>query len=60
MNNEIKGRFRYNGADLAFMKKISMTDNPQVAVEMFIEKSLYLGRDPNELLEELQKESSNG
>ncbi len=50
------GRFRYNGADLAFMKTWANTNDPHEAVEAFIKAAIDSQRDPNELLAEMRSQ----
>lgn len=52
---KLKGSFKYNGADLALMKQLAMTQDSHKAVEQFIKTALDMLEDPNELLEKIKK-----
>ena len=50
METKIEKKFRYNGAELAMMKKLANTSDPHMAVESFISESIVVGMDPQDRL----------
>lgn len=51
------GKFRYNGAELALMKRLAGTEDPIRAIEAFVDQAVGLGKDPNEHLKEVKMQA---